>query len=145
MDAHSEKIRSYNMSQIKNKNTKPEEVVRKYLFNRGLRYRKNDSRLPGHPDIVFPKYKTVVFVNGCFWHVHDNCKYFKWPQNNQEFWKNKLLQNKTRDEQKQCELQKMGWNVLVIWECELKKQDRDVRLAELYSEIVQNIFNNRSC
>lgn len=133
------------MSQIKNKNTKPEEVVRKYLFNRGLRYRKNDGRLPGHPDIVFPKYKTVVFVNGCFWHVHIGCKYFKWPQNNQEFWKNKLLQNRIRDEQKQCELQTMGWNVLVIWECELKKQDRDVRLAELYSEIVQNISNNRSC
>ena len=97
MDVHTRENRSYNMSQIKGKNTKPEETVRKYLFGRGLRYRKNDKRLPGHPDIVLPKYKTVVLVNGCFWHVHEGCKYFKWPESNVEFWKNKLTENRRRD------------------------------------------------
>ena len=81
MDIHDKKTRSYNMSQIKGKNTKPEEMVRKYLFSQGFRYRKNDKRLPGSPDIVLPKYKTVIFVNGCFWHGHKGCKYFVWPKN----------------------------------------------------------------
>lgn len=94
---HTKETRSYNMSQIKNKDTKPEEIVRKYLFGCGLRFRKNDKKLPGHPDVVLPKYKTVVFVNGCFWHVHEGCRYFKWPENNKDFWKNKLLENKRRD------------------------------------------------
>lgn len=97
MDVHTKETRSYNMSQIKNKNTKPEEIVRKYLFNRGLRYRKNVKKLPGCPDIVLPRYGVVIFVNGCFWHVHDGCKYFKWPQNNKEFWEAKLSNNKKRD------------------------------------------------
>ena len=97
MDVHTKETRSYNMSRIRNKNTKPEELVRKYLFSRGLRYRKNVNKLPGCPDIVLPKYKTVIFVNGCFWHVHEGCRYFKWPENNKEFWENKLLGNKRRD------------------------------------------------
>ena len=83
-DVHTPEQRSYNMSQIRNKNTKPEELVRKYLFSKGFRYRKNDARLPGKPDIVLPKYKTVIFVNGCFWHAHEGCKYFVWPKNNSE-------------------------------------------------------------
>lgn len=90
MDVHSKEVRSYNMSCIKGKGTKPEEMVRKYLFSQGFRYRKNDKRLPGTPDIVLPKYKTVIFVNGCFWHGHE-CKYFVWPKNNAEFWKAKSL------------------------------------------------------
>ena len=89
MDVHDKATRSYNMSQIKGKNTKPEELVRKYLFAHGFRYRKNDKRLPGSPDIVLPKYKTVIFVNGCFWHGHTGCKYFVWPQNNADFWREK--------------------------------------------------------
>ena len=97
MDVHTKETRSYNMSQIKNKNTKPEELVRKDLFRRGLRYRKNVKKLPGCPDIVLTRYRTVVFVNGCFWHVHEGCKYFKWPQNNKEFWETKLSGNKKRD------------------------------------------------
>ena len=90
MDVHDKPTRSYNMSQIKGKNTKPEEIVRKYLFAQGFRYRKNDKRLPGSPDIVLPKYKTVIFVNGCFWHGHEGCKCFVWPKNNAEFWKKKI-------------------------------------------------------
>ena len=121
MDVHSKETRSYNMSRIKGKNTKPEELVRKYLFSQGFRYRKNDKRLPGTPDIVLPKYKTVVFVNGCFWHGHEGCKYFVWPQNNADFWKAKINANIQRDQRKKEELERLGWRVLVIWECGLKK------------------------
>ena len=121
MDVHNKETRSYNMSCIKGKNTKPEELVRKYLFSQGFRYRKNDKRLPGHPDIVLPKYRTVIFVNGCFWHGHEGCKYFVWPQNNAEFWKNKINTNKERDRRKEDELKALGWKVIVVWECELKK------------------------
>ncbi len=120
MDVHSKETRSYNMSRIKNKNTKPEELVRKFLFSKGLRYRKNDKRLPGHPDIVLPKYKTVIFVNGCFWHGHQGCKYFVWPKSNEEFWKHKIGSNIERDKKNISALKQLGWNVLTIWECELK-------------------------
>ena len=121
------------MSRIKGKNTKPEETVRKYLFGCGLRYRKNDKRLPGHPDIVLPKYKTVVFVNGCFWHMHEGCRYFKWPESNAEFWINKLTGNKRRDAANFQTLEALGWKVIVVWECELKKNTE--RLDKLYLEI----------
>ena len=120
-DVHSKEIRSYNMSRIKGKNTKPEELVRKYLFAQGFRYRKNDSRLPGKPDIVLPKYRTVIFVNGCFWHHHEGCKYFRWPENNAEFWQNKISRNEERDKKVHAELTAAGWKVLDIWECERKK------------------------
>ena len=121
MDVHSKQVRSYNMSCIKGKGTKPEEIVRKYLFSHGFRYRKNDKRLPGTPDIVLPKYKTVIFVNGCFWHGHEGCKYFVWPKNNAEFWKAKILQNIERDKRDFERLQNAGWKVIVVWECQLKK------------------------
>ena len=100
MDVHDKKTRSYNMSQIKSKDTKPEEIVRKYLFKQGFRYRKNDKRLPGKPDIVLPKYKTVIFVNGCFWHEHEGCRYFVWPKSNTEFWKDKISKTVERDKRK---------------------------------------------
>lgn len=134
-DVHTREKRSYNMSRIRGKDTKPEEIVRKYLFSQGFRYRKNDSRLPGKPDIVLPKYKTVIFVNGCFWHGHTGCKYFVWPQNNAEFWKKKITGNISRDAQIQSELQHSGWKVITIWECELKKAVRDQRLTAICSEI----------
>ena len=137
MDVHTRETRSYNMSQIKGKNTKPEETVRKYLLGRGLRYRKNDKRLPGHPDIVLPKYKTVVLVNGCFWHVHEGCKYFKWPKSNVEFWKNKLTENRRRDVVKIQALKELDWKVIVVWECELKGDNQTTRLNKLYLEIIQ--------
>ena len=120
MDVHDKKTRSYNMSQIKGKNTKPEELVRKHLFSQGFRYRKNDRRLPGSPDIVLPKYKTVIFVNGCFWHGHEGCKYFVWPKSNEKFWKNKINTNIARDKKKTQALEELGWKVIVVWECELK-------------------------
>jgi DNA mismatch endonuclease (patch repair protein) len=120
MDVHDKETRSYNMSQIKGKNTKPEELVRKYLFARGFRYRKNDKRLPGTPDIVLPKYRTVIFVNGCFWHGHKGCRYFVWPKNNAEFWKNKIESNISRDRKKAETLKDQGWKVIVVWECDLK-------------------------
>ena len=120
MDVHDKETRSYNMSCIKGKGTKPEEIVRKYLFSQGFRYRKNDKRLPGTPDIVLPKYKTVIFVTGCFWHGHKGCKYFVWPKNNAEFWKNKIESNISRDRKKAETLKDQGWKVIVVWECDLK-------------------------
>lgn len=121
-DVHTPAQRSYNMSRIRGKNTKPEELVRKFLFSKGFRYRKNDPHLPGKPDIVLPKYRTVIFVNGCFWHGHEGCRYFVWPKNNEEFWKTKISGNMERDKRTIAELQKDNWRVLIVWECELKKQ-----------------------
>lgn len=122
------------MSCIKGKNTKPEEIVRKTLFAKGFRYRKNDSRLPGTPDIVLPKYKTVIFVNGCFWHGHKGCKYYVVPKSNTEFWVNKITSNIKRDVIKATQLQDLGWRVITIWECELKKDKRE--------QTLENIINN---
>lgn len=137
MDVHTKSTRSYNMSKIKGKDTKPEVIVRKYLFSNGFRYRKNDKRLAGCPDIVLPKYKTVVFINGCFWHKHD-CKYFKWPKTNESFWHDKIMNNIKRDEVKRDILIKDGWNVIVVWECELKTKERqEERLRKLVDEIKQ--------
>lgn len=135
MDVHDKKTRSYNMSRIKGKNTKPEEIVRKYLFSHGFRYRKNDKRLPGTPDIVLPKYKTAIFVNGCFWHGHAGCKYFVYPQNNAEFWKNKIKTNIERDQKKETQLKKLGWHVITIWECQLKPRVREENLLKLIKKL----------
>ena len=133
-DVHTPEKRSYNMSRIRNKNTKPEEIVRKYLFSHGFRYRKNDNRLPGKPDIVLPKYKTVIFVNGCFWHKHD-CPRFVWPSSNQEYWEPKILRNVERDNQNTALLKESGWNIIVVWECELKKAVREQTLEKLAEQI----------
>ena len=137
MDVHSKEVRSYNMSCIKGKGTKPEEMVRKYLFSQGFRYRKNDKRLPGTPDIVLPKYKTVIFVNGCFWHGHEGCKYFVWPKNNAEFWKAKILQNIERDKRDFERLENAGWKVIVVWECELKSQTKETTPETLKGQILK--------
>lgn len=134
-DVHTPEQRSYNMSQIRSKNTKPEELVRKYLFSKGFRYRKNDARLPGKPDIVLPKYKTVIFVNGCFWHGHEGCKYFVWPKNNEGFWRHKITSNITRDSEKHMQLKELGWKVIVVWECQLKKHILSQTLSQLYAQI----------
>lgn len=133
-DTHTKEIRSMNMSHIRSTNSKPEEVVRKYLFSQGFRYRKNDKRLPGKPDIVLPKYKTVIFVNGCFWHKHD-CTRFVWPASNQEYWIPKILRNVERDKENYQILENSGWRVLVVWECELKKKVRDDTLKKLCQDI----------
>ena len=134
-DIHSKEIRSFNMSQIHSKNTKPEEIVRKYLFTQGLRYRKNDKRYPGHPDIVLPKYKTVIFVHGCFWHLHKGCPRSELPTSNVEFWRKKLNANTERDIREKNELEAMGWRVLIVWECQLKKAIREQTLRKLYEQI----------
>ena len=122
-DIVSKQTRSRMMSGIQGKNTKPELVVRKALFARGFRYRLHGSKLPGKPDLVLPKYKAVVFVNGCFWHLHE-CPLFKWPSTRPEFWHEKLTANRTRDKRNLALLQQQGWRVLVIWECALKGRQR---------------------
>ena len=135
VDRVSKEARSYNMSRIRSKDTKPEILVRSYLFSRGLRFRKNDKRYPGSPDIVLPKYKTMVFVHGCFWHLHDGCKYARMPKSNVQYWEKKLYRNRERDEHNQKELEEMGWTVIIVWECELKKDKREQTLDNLYSQI----------
>ena len=136
-DNHTKESRHLNMSHIKSKDTKPEEIVRKYLFSKGLRYRKNVKNLPGKPDIVLKKYKTVIFVNGCFWHHHD-CARFKWPSSNINYWRPKIERNVERDADNPFKLESTGWCVLVIWECELKKKTREKNLQLLYEQIVRN-------
>ena len=124
------------MSRIKSKDTKPEVLVRKFLFSKGFRYRKNDKRYPGCPDIVLPKYRTVIFVNGCFWHCHEGCKDFRIPKTNVNFWKEKLEANKKRDMVKYNTLIKLRWNIIVVWECELSKAKCEERLNKLYYDLL---------
>lgn len=135
MDVHSKETRSYNMSRIKSSNTKPEEIVRKYLFSKGFRYRKNDKRYPGKPDIVLPKYRTIIFVNGCFWHGHEGCRYFVVPKTNTEFWVNKIETNKQRDSRKINDLQALGWRVITVWECQLKSKTLNDTLSSIESKV----------
>ena len=133
-DNHSKEARSMNMSHIRSTNSKPEEIVRKYLFAEGFRYRKNVKKLPGCPDIVLPKYKTVIFVNGCFWHKHD-CPRLVWPSSNQDYWRPKILRNVERDNQSRKELETLGWKVITVWECELKKNVLNETLGKLIAEL----------
>ena len=126
--------RSWNMSHIRSKDSKPETLVRKYLFSKGFRYRKNVKKLPGCPDIVMPKYQTVIFVNGCFWHKHD-CPRFVWPSSNIEYWRPKILGNVERDKKNYLELQSLGWNVLIIWECEKKKKTIDDTMCRIENQL----------
>ena len=137
MDTLTPEQRSLNMSLIRGKDTKPEVLVRKYLFSKGLRYRKNDKRFPGHPDIVFPKYRTVIFVHGCFWHGHEGCRYFRLPCTNVEFWKAKISRNRERDKKDAAELDKLGWKVITVWECRIRrKADRAEALEEVYRKVI---------
>lgn len=128
--------RSRNMAAIKGKDTKPEMIVRKYLFSRGMRFRVQVRKLPGTPDIVLPKYKTVVFVNGCFWHGHEGCKYFRLPKSNVEFWKEKIERNIERDKESMRALLDLGWRVIRVWECQLRsKVTREDTLNKIYKSI----------
>lgn len=131
MDRLTQEKRHRNMAAIRGKDTKPEILVRKFLFSRGFRYRLNHPRLPGHPDLVLRKYRTVIFVNGCFWHGHEDCKYFRLPKTNIDFWKNKIEQNKERDKKEQCQLAAMGWHCITVWECQLKPKVRNQTLESL--------------
>lgn len=119
-DVHKPEVRSHNMRQIKGKNTKPETLVRKFLHVNGFRYRLHDKKLPGKPDIVLPKYKTIIMVHGCFWHGHEGCKYFVIPKTRTQWWVDKINRNKEKDMESKTELQKKGWKIITVWECELK-------------------------
>ena len=130
-DVHSKETRSYTMSQIKGRNTKPEMLVRKFLHAQGFRYKLHDKTLPGKPDIVLPKYKTVIFIHGCFWHGHEGCKYFVVPKTRTEWWLNKINGNIANDEKALKTLQQAGWKIITLWECELKSEKLEISLDSL--------------
>lgn len=139
-DIFSKPKRSDIMSKISGKETKPEVLVRKYLFSKGLRYRKNVKELPGKPDIVLTKYKTIIFIHGCFWHGHEGCKKSALPATNFEFWEDKLEKNKDRDKSNILKLQESGWRVIVVWQCELRNSKvLNNRLEKLIYEITSMI------
>ena len=134
-DVHNKATRSFNMSRIKGKNTKPEMLVRKFLHANGYRYKLHDKKLPGKPDIVLPKYRTVVFVHGCFWHGHNNCKYFVVPKTNTQWWADKINGNKANDEKAVKALKKDGWKIITVWECGLKPAKVEKTLKSLLKKL----------
>jgi len=134
-DVHSPEVRSFNMSRIKGKNTKPEMLVRKFLFSKGFRYRLHSLNLPGKPDIVLSRYKTVIFVNGCFWHGHEGCPYFVLPKTRTEWWLQKIKGTAERDKAAEIALNVLGWKVILVWECELKQ----VNLNNTFSKLIFGI------
>ncbi|MDN5204536.1 DNA mismatch endonuclease Vsr [Fulvivirgaceae bacterium BMA10] len=134
-DIYNKSKRSHIMAKISGKETKPEILVRKFLYRKGFRYRKNDKRLPGKPDVVLPRYQTAIFVHGCFWHGH-RCKAGKLPETRKEFWTKKIEDTKIRDKKNQKELKHLGWKIIIVWQCELKnKAIRETKLLELINEI----------
>jgi DNA mismatch endonuclease (patch repair protein) len=135
-DVHSKETRSYNMSQIKSRNTKPELLVRKFLHTYGFRYMLHEKKLPGKPDIVLPKYKTAIFIHGCFWHGHNNCKYFVVPKTRTEWWLNKINANKANDTKAIKALKKDGWKIITIWECKIKTAKVEKTLLSLLKKIL---------
>lgn len=143
MDKLTKEQRHRCMSAIKGRNTKPELLVRKFLFSRGFRYRLNYSRLPGHPNLVLRKYRTVIFVNGCFWHGHEGCKYYVLPKTNVEFWRNKIDRNKFRDKEEQRKLASMGWHCITVWECQLKPKVREQTLEALVYTLCHIFLEDR--
>jgi DNA mismatch endonuclease (patch repair protein) len=135
-DVHSKETRSFNMSRIRSKDTKPEMLVRKFLFANGLRYKLHDKSLAGKPDIVLPKYKTIIFIHGCFWHGHEGCKYYTVPKTRTEWWLNKISANTNNDTAAINKLKQAGWSVIIVWECEIKTKDQFMlRMADLLKEI----------
>ncbi|QNA44665.1 very short patch repair endonuclease [Lacibacter sediminis] len=134
-DVHTKEQRRFNMQQIKGKNTKPEMLVRKYLHAQGFRYKLHDKTLPGKPDLVLPKYKTVIFIHGCFWHGHRNCKYFIVPKTRTEWWTDKINKNIANDLKAMKLLKKDGWKIITIWECKLKP----VKLQQALTALVKKL------
>lgn len=136
MDTLSSEQRQRCMSAIRGKDTRPEMIVRRYLHSLGYRYGLHNRKLPGRPDLVLRKLKTVIFVNGCFWHGHEGCRYYRLPKSNVEFWTNKITRNQERDREVRQQLEEKGWNVITIWECELRNSEkREATLAELYRKL----------
>jgi DNA mismatch endonuclease (patch repair protein) len=134
-DVHTPEVRSYNMSMIRGKNTKSEIIVRKFLHSKGFRFRLHKKELPGKPDIVLPKYKIVIFVHGCFWHGHKNCKYFVIPKTRTQWWLNKIEGNRLNDKRNNTKLRKAGWKIITLWECQLRQKKVLKTLPKLESEI----------
>lgn len=124
------------MSHIRSKDTKPEQFVRQVLWHNGFRYRLHVIGLPGKPDIVLPKYRTVIFINGCFWHGHEGCRYFVIPKTNTRFWLDKITSNKARDARNESALNEAGWRVVTIWECDLKKETREETIKQLLKSLL---------
>jgi DNA mismatch endonuclease, patch repair protein len=134
-DVHNKETRSYNMSRIRAKDTLPEMIVRKFIHAHGFRYTLHNKLLPGKPDIVLPKYKTVIMVNGCFWHGHKDCKYYTVPKTNTGWWQNKIAGNIANDEKIIKALKKAGWKVIIVWGCELKKIAMEKKLFTLLKNL----------
>jgi DNA mismatch endonuclease, patch repair protein len=134
-DVHDKKTRSYNMSRIRSGNTKPEMLVRRFLHAQGFRYKLHDKTLPGKPDIVLPKYKTVIFIHGCFWHGHKNCRYYVVPKTRTEWWLNKINTNIANDTKASKALKKAGWSIHNIWECDLKSAKSEKSLTRLVKKL----------
>lgn len=140
-DVHNKKTRSHNMSKIRSKDTIPELLVRKFLHSKGFRYRLHDKKLPGKPDIVLPKYSTVIMVNGCYWHGHEKCKFFVIPETRREWWTKKIFNTKEKDLQNQQKLQELGWNIIVVWaDCELQPKRRNSKIREeKFDELIRKL------
>ncbi|MBI5308177.1 MAG: DNA mismatch endonuclease Vsr [Planctomycetes bacterium] len=136
-DVHNKKTRSYNMSMIRSKDTKPEILVRKFLFGNGFRYKLHDKMLPGKPDIVFPKYNTVVFIHGCFWHGHNGYKYFVIPKTRRKWWLEKINRHKQLDTENLRKLKKLGWRILTVFECKLRPRNVDKTLNQLAARLTK--------
>ncbi len=134
-DVHDKKTRSYNMSMIRSKNTKPEMLVRKFLHAQGFRFRLHDKRLAGKPDIVLPKHRTVIFIHGCFWHGHKDCRYFVVPKTRTEWWLTKINSNIANDTKAVKALKKAGWRIINLWECDLKTSKTDHTLNRLLKRL----------
>jgi DNA mismatch endonuclease, patch repair protein len=142
-DVFNKEKRSKIMSGIKAKETQPEILVRKYLFSKGFRYRKNDPRFPGKPDIVLPKYKKIIFIHGCFWHGHSCMRGAKLPETRTDFWRNKIISNKNRDYINKNKLEAAGWRVIVLWDCEIRsKVQREKRLELLVNQIIHDSIDS---
>jgi DNA mismatch endonuclease (patch repair protein) len=135
-DVHDKATRSYNMSRVRGKDTKPEMLVRKFLFSEGFRYRLHDKKLPGKPDIVLSKYKTVIFINGCFWHGHEDCRYYVVPKTRTDWWVEKINRNIDNDRRNYKYLGLLAWKVIVVWTCQLKGPDIKIILEQLKNQIV---------
>ncbi|WP_373511870.1 very short patch repair endonuclease [Persicitalea sp.] len=139
-DVHTPKQRSYNMSRVRSKDTKPEMLVRKFLFSHGFRYRLHDKKLHGKPDLVLPKYRTAIFVHGCFFHGHEGCRYFVVPKTRTEWWLDKINGNRSRDEVNVEKLKEAGWRIITIFECELKPKNREETLSKLLEQLKNTVL-----
>ena len=134
-DVHSREVRSFNMSRIKGKDTKPEIIVRKFLHSQGFRFRLHKKKLPGKPDIVLKKYNTIIFVHGCFWHGHNKCKYFVIPKTRTDWWITKIEKTKKLNKGNNIRLRKLGWKIITIWECRLRPKKIEKTLNNLLTKL----------